>query len=155
MSFAPPPGLHVGQINIARLRAPKGDPQVQGFFDGIERINALAERSPGFAWRLRDEAADPHHPRMIAGDPLLTVTLSVWESVEAVRAFAFNTVHKRFFARRADWFEPLERPHLAMWPVAPGTRPDLAEGFARLDRLARDGDGPEAFGWAGLRAPAG
>ncbi|MGG7564837.1 DUF3291 domain-containing protein [Rhodovulum sp. DZ06] len=154
MSFAPPPGMHVGQINIARLRAPQGDPQVQGFFDGVARMNALAERSAGFVWRLRDESADPYWPQMIAEDPLLTVTVSVWTSVEAVRAFAHKTVHRRFFDRRAEWFVPLGRPHLAMWPVAPGTRPGLAEGFARLDRIAAEGEGPEAFGWAGLREAA-
>lgn len=153
-SLAPPAGAHVAQFNIARLVAPQGDPRVQPFFDAVARINALAERSPGFVWRLRDEAADPAWTAFQRTEPRMTATLSVWESVEAVQAFAHRTIHSRFFARRAEWFEKLEGPHLVMWPVAPGTRPDMGDALARLARLGAEGEGPEAFAWGALKAEA-
>ena len=127
---------------------------MQPFFDAVDRINALAERSPGFVWRLRDETADPAWTAFQRSEPLMTATLSVWDSAEALHAFAHRTIHKRFFARRAEWFEPLDGPHLVLWPVAPGTRPDMAEALDRLARIGAEAEGPAAFAWGGLRAEA-
>lgn len=41
-------GWQLAQINIGKLLAPEGDPRVQPFFDALERINAIADTSPGF-----------------------------------------------------------------------------------------------------------
>jgi hypothetical protein len=35
--------MHLAQINIARLLYPQGDPRVAGFFDNLDRLNAVAE----------------------------------------------------------------------------------------------------------------
>jgi Domain of unknown function (DUF3291) len=43
---------HPAQINIGRLVAPIGDPQVAEVVAAPEPVNALADRAPGFVWRL-------------------------------------------------------------------------------------------------------
>ena len=45
--------LHIAQVNIARMKAPLEDPVMAGFVARLEEINALADRSPGFVWRLQ------------------------------------------------------------------------------------------------------
>ncbi|MGH6828706.1 MAG: DUF3291 domain-containing protein [Rhizomicrobium sp.] len=46
---------HPAQRNIGRFRAAKDDPAMAAFFANLDRINAAAERMPGFGWRLKDE----------------------------------------------------------------------------------------------------
>ena len=46
---------HLAQLNIAQMNAPLDDPTMLGFVEQIDRINALAEQSPGFIWRLIEE----------------------------------------------------------------------------------------------------
>lgn len=142
----------IAQVNIARMRWDASDPRMAGFVDNIARMNALAERFPGFLWRMTDGSAD----RLFAlGDPRMTVTVSAWESVEAVRAFAHRTVHARFLGRRAEWFEPLApRPHLAFWPIAPGAWPTAREAMDRLALLEAEGPSARVFGFEGPPAPA-
>ena len=50
--------LHLAELNIARLRYPKGDPRADAFFDALDRVNATAERMTGFVWRLKDEGGN-------------------------------------------------------------------------------------------------
>ena len=58
-SLPPPdPHYHVAQVNVARVLAPLDSPALRGFVEGLEPINALADRSPGFVWRLQTEAGD-------------------------------------------------------------------------------------------------
>ena len=49
---------HLAQLNIAMLREPLESPGMADFVANLERINALAEASPGYLWRLQDEAGD-------------------------------------------------------------------------------------------------
>ena len=45
--------LHLAQVNIARMKGPLESPVMAGFVARLEEINALADRSPGFIWRLQ------------------------------------------------------------------------------------------------------
>jgi Domain of unknown function (DUF3291) len=45
------------QVNVARMRAPLDDPVMAGFVARLAEINALADQSPGFVWRLQTEAS--------------------------------------------------------------------------------------------------
>ena len=47
--------FHLAQVNIGLLRAPIEDPIMEGFRSQLDSINALADRSPGFVWRLQTE----------------------------------------------------------------------------------------------------
>jgi heme-degrading monooxygenase HmoA len=135
---------HLAQLNIARLVAPIDSQQLADFVALLPSINALAERSPGFVWRMTAEGA--HDATSLRPyEPDIAVNLSVWESVEALRAFTYRSAHLAPMRRRREWFAPLGRNHLVLWWVTAGHLPDFAEAKARLELLDRIGSGPEAF----------
>lgn len=136
-------GFQLAQINVARLNAPLDDPRVADFRNGIDAMNALAEGSPGFVWRGKGEGFDSEP----GGDPLL-VNVSVWESVEALAAFAYRTDHRHFVRRRHEWFEPAAEAYMALWWVPAGLHPTLKDASERLDHLRRHGPSPHAFTFA-------
>src|SRR6202142_2492999 len=130
---------HIAQLNIGRFRYPTDDPHMVAFMTNLDRINALAERSDGFVWRLKDESNNATAIRP-ESDPAMAVNLSVWESVEALERFVWATVHKQIYNRKSDWFEKLAAPHFVMWTVPAGHFPDLAEAMGRLEYLRAQGD---------------
>ena len=88
----------------------------------LDRINALAERTDGFVWRLKDDSNNATAIRPTS-DPTMAVNLSVWEGVEALERFVWATVHKQIYNRKGDWFEKSGSPHFVMWPIAIGHIP--------------------------------
>ena len=140
---------HIAQLNIGRFRHPTDDARMTGFMDNLDRINAIAERSEGFVWRLKDDSGNATSIRPFA-DPMMAVNLSVWESVESLEKFVWNTVHARIYDGKGAWFETMATPHLVMWSVPAGHVPSLEEAKARLERLVEFGDSDHAFGWSHL-----
>ena len=138
---------HLAQFNIGKLRVPVEDPLNKDFVDGTEIVNRIAASSPGFVWKY-ETAPGGAVPEVIDDDPLIVVNMTVWESVEDLKHFVWNTIHKRFYQRRAEWFSALAESHSVMWWVAPGHRPDVAEGYERLARLRADGPTDAAFDWS-------
>lgn len=137
--------MHLALINIAHARFDLTDPRIAEFVDNLDRVNAAAERSPGFVWRLiGDEGANATSINAF-GDSRIIINMAVWESVEALEDFTYKTIHKRFFARRSEWFQPLDGPNLALWWVEPGATPTVEEGKRRLGILKTNGPSPEAF----------
>ena len=130
---------HIAQLNIGRFRYPTDDPRMAAFMGNLDRINALAERSEGFVWRLKDDSNNATAIRP-ASDPTMAVNLSVWESVEALERFVWATVHKQVYNRKGEWFETPQTPHFVMWSIPAGHIPDLEEATDRLDHLTRNGD---------------
>ena len=145
-------GWHLAQINIGRLRAPVDDPLIADFRGALAEINALAERSPGFVWRLQTEEGDATslHP---TGDELVIPNMSLWESPEALGEFVFRSDHAPFLRRRREWFERYDSAYVALWWVPAGSLPTLDEGMERLAILDREGPTAEAFTFA-RRFPA-
>ncbi|MFF4341916.1 DUF3291 domain-containing protein [Kitasatospora sp. NPDC001540] len=142
----PPSGHHLAQVNVGRTVAPLDSPELADFVAQLADVNALAERSPGFVWRMVDEAgADATGLRPDEGDELLQINCSVWESVAALRDFTYRSDHLRVLARRREWFQRPEGPHQAMWWVPIGHRPSVAEAMARIAAIRAHGPGPEAF----------
>ncbi len=77
--------MHLAQLNLARLAAPLTDPRLADFLAGLSKINAIADTAPGFVWRLVDgEGGDATSLRPFGPDVI--VNLTVWESIEALRA---------------------------------------------------------------------
>ncbi|MEM7268488.1 MAG: DUF3291 domain-containing protein [Pseudomonadota bacterium] len=134
----------IGQFNIARARWDLDDPRMKPFFDAVPLMNKLAERSPGFVWRLVDDTAVM--AEHFADEPRMTMTLSVWRDVESLRHFTWNTLHKKFRLRTAEWFEPPKAAYLAIWPIAEGHRPTGREAVERLEALRRNGPSDAVFG---------
>ena len=136
--------LQLAQINIGRTAAPLDDPSMAEFMAALDPVNAIADASPGFVWRLQDDSGHATYIRMF-DDPQMIINLSVWESVEALRAFTYRGQHTSVLTRRKEWFDKLDRPHLALWWTRAGSRPTAAEGLARLDHLHRHGPTEHAF----------
>ena len=137
------PRFHVAQVNIARALAPMDSPQLRDFADGLVPMNSLADRSPGFVWRLQTEAGDATAIRPYEDDRIM-VNLSVWRSLPALWDYVYVSGHLDFMRRRREWFERLE-PYLALWWVPAGIRPSVEEAKARLALLRAGGPGPGAF----------
>ena len=137
-------GWQLAQINIGRLVAPSGDPQVAGFFAELDRINALAEASPGFVWRLQGDgnSATDLQP---TPDPQLIVNMSVWEDAAVLFDFVYRTAHTPVMAQRRQWFARFDGAYQALWWIAAGTEPTVDEGLARLWLLDRFGPSERAF----------
>jgi hypothetical protein len=140
---------HLAQINVGRLLYPQDDPRVAEFFDNLDRVNAAAERMPGFVWRLQDDSGNATSISAF-DDPTLLLNMSVWESAEAFEKFVWQTVHAKFYRKRTGWFEQHAAPHFAMWWIEPGHIPTPAEGRARLEHLISHGSSDHAFGWDSL-----
>jgi hypothetical protein len=148
-----PAGHYIAELNIGRLVAPTDDPRVAEFMAALDRINGLGKRMPGFVWMMEGSGAPGtgNTEAKIGGDPRFVANLTVWESVEELEAFVWNTLHRKFYERRAEWFEVLGAMHFVMWWVPDGHRPTLDEGLARLDHLKTHGASDQAFDWAWLR----
>ena len=119
------------------------------FADNLDRINALADRSDGFVWRLQDDGGNAIDIQADA-DPMIVVNMSVWRDAESLERFVWNTVHKQFYRRRAEWFSTMKDQHLVMWWVDEGHVPSVEEGMKRLEHLRANGDSDFAFGWSHL-----
>jgi hypothetical protein len=97
--------MHLAELNIGRLKYEIGDPRIADFVDNLGRINAVAKRMPGFVWRLvGDGSTDGALDLRPFPDPMMAVNMSVWETVEYLEQYVWNTVHKRFYNRKAEWF---------------------------------------------------
>jgi hypothetical protein len=135
---------HLAQINIARLIAPIDDPKIAEFVAQLEPINALADKAPGFVWRLQSESGNATDIAY-CDDPFIIVNMSVWESIEALRNFACKSDHARVFRDRAKWFERMGKPHYCLWWIPAGHLPTVAEGRERLRHYQSNGATPYSF----------
>jgi hypothetical protein len=141
-----PPNTHLAQLNIGRIRHEIDDPRMADFTNNLALVNGLAERTPGFVWRYIDESGNSTSTRPYA-DPRIAVNLSVWESVEALEKFVWQTVHTRFYGRKHEWFEKLDGAYFVLWHVPAGHRPSVQEAIERLEHLKAHGPSEHAFGW--------
>ena len=139
------PTYHLAQANIGRFRAPIESDVMEGFRKQLDPVNALADRSPGFIWRLQTEDGNATAIRPYAGDDLMAINLSVWESLESLQHFVYNTSHVDTLRARKQWFEPIEGPILVLWWVLAGHIPSVTEAQERLAFLKEHGPTPHAF----------
>ncbi|GID55173.1 DUF3291 domain-containing protein [Actinoplanes couchii] len=136
--------FHLAQMNVATLIAPPGDPSVAEFTAGVDLMNELADRSPGFVWRLKEEDVDLAALGIRAAPANQIATMSVWESLEALRGYVYQSGHLDYLRRRREWFVP-GRSALVLWWVEAGRIPTLLDGLQRLKLLGETGPGPRAF----------
>ena len=120
------------------------DPRIDDFRNALDAINALAESTPGFVWRLQDDTGNATSIHLF-DDPLEIINLSVWESVEALAAFTYRSAHTAFLRRRREFFEPAGVPILCLWWIPEGTLPTPQEALDRLAHLRMHGPSPTAF----------
>jgi heme-degrading monooxygenase HmoA len=146
------PRWQLAQLNIGRVRAPMTDPLMADFVAELESVNALADSAPGFVWRLQTEAGDATAIRPYDDDTIL-INMSVWETVEALKAFVYRTHHADVMRQREKWFERLDAYFIALWWVADGTIPTVLEAKLRLDHLRQHGESPYAFSFKKVFPP--
>jgi Domain of unknown function (DUF3291) len=137
-------GFHIAQVNIGRIRAPLEDPLMEGFRSQLDVINALADRTPGFVWRLQTDEGNAMAIRPFA-DEQMAINMSVWDSLEALQRFVYRSAHVGPLRDRKQWFEPIEGPILALWWTPAGHVPTVAEALERLQMLKERGPSAEAF----------
>jgi hypothetical protein len=138
------PQYHLAQINVALMKAPIDDPIMAEFAAALDEVNAIADQSPGFIWRLQSPSGNATDIRAYAESKML-VNLSLWQSVEQLKVYVYQSLHSEFFVRRRQWFEKYQGEHFAMWWVPAGQVPTIEEGKAKLDYLSQHGDSPKAF----------
>ena len=136
--------MHLAQVNIGRMKAPLDDPSMLGFMSRLEELNALADRSDGFVWRLQGDAGNATYLRPF-DDERIIFNMSVWKTVEQLRAYTYGPAHAELLRQRRDWFEKFDGVVLAMWWVPEGHIPTVEEAKERLAHLERHGPTPAAF----------
>lgn len=139
------PDWHLAELNVARLRQPLDHPDTAEFVAALDHINALAEGSPGFVWRLTDESGLSSSYVRASADPLEIINLAVWETIEQLHDFVFKTGHAEYLRRRREWFQRLDEAYLVCWWVPAGEVPTVEEAMQRLGALRRDGVSDTAF----------
>lgn len=156
---------HLAQVNVAYALADAADPAMAGFMAQIDEINQLAERSPGFVWRYLTDSRDPDQREL--ADPRVLFNLSVWESIEALHAYAYRTAHAKVFAARKKWFGDWKEyvgalpelgpgvPFLALWWIPAGELPTPQQGLERLRLLGAKGPHAQAFTFKQAFTPQG
>jgi hypothetical protein len=146
---------HLAQLNVGRLRAPIDDPIIAEFNGALDAINALADRSPGFVWRLQTAEGNATALHPIDDDELIAINMSVWKSIEALGDYVYRSDHTAFLRRRREWFERYGTAYLVLWWVPAEHIPSIDEALARLDELERNGPTENAFTFARRFAPPG
>jgi hypothetical protein len=136
--------MHLAQLNVGRLRAPMDDPMIDDFRENLAPINALAERSPGFVWRLQDEDGNATGIKVFE-DELEIINLTVWESIDALADFTYRSDHTDFLRRRREFFEAPTQPIFCLWWIPEGTIPTIEDAIGRLEHLRTHGPTTTAF----------
>jgi len=136
--------FYLAQVNIAKMLGPIESPVMAGFVANLDRINALAENSEGFIWRLKEENNNATAIK-IFDDDLIIVNMSVWTNRDSLFQFVYRSNHVEIFKRRKEWFEKMPEMHMALWYTPVGHLPTVPEAVDRLQYLRSHGETPFAF----------
>lgn len=136
--------FHLAQTNVAIAKYGYEDPRFAGFVNNLDRINALADSSPGFVWRYIAED-ETEAGTEVFGDDNMLFNMSVWESKESLMNYVYQSAHVEILRKRADWFDVMDGPIQTLWWLPAGTRPTVAEARRRLELLRQNGPTQDAF----------
>jgi hypothetical protein len=138
---------HLAQINIANAKASMESPVMSGFVKRLDEINALADSSPGFVWRLQTEDGDSTSIQAF-DDPSLLINMSVWDDIESLKLFVYKSMHVELIQDRDAWFNKMATAHQALWWIPAGSYPTINEAKERLEMLQINGPTESAFTFA-------
>lgn len=147
------PSHQLAQLNIAHLSSPIDSPELADFVANLDRINALADQSPGFVWRLQTEEGDATGIDHFGSD--FIVNLSVWEGVEPLHDYVYRSAHIEIMRRKKEWFHRMHEAHMVLWWVPGGHRPTVEEAETRLRQLREQGPTDRAFTFKKAFPPSG
>ncbi|MFD1144127.1 DUF3291 domain-containing protein [Larkinella insperata] len=134
----------LAQVNVAQMLAPLDSPLMADFVANLDPINALADQSPGFVWRLKTEEGDATAIQAF-DDNLILVNLSVWETIDALKNYTYHTAHTAIMKRRREWFSKFQGAYMVLWWIEAGHFPTPLEARQRLNALSQLGPTPYAF----------
>jgi hypothetical protein len=134
---------HLAQLNIAILKEPLDSPALADFVANLDRINALAETSAGYIWRLKTDDNNATSLRPLGESTI--VNMSVWQDIESLNGYVYKSAHTEIMRRRKEWFERMGEAFMVLWWIPEGHIPTMDEALERLERLRQHGPGPEAF----------
>jgi len=144
---------HLAQINIGRILAPLDSDVMAGFVQRLDEINALADGSPGFVWRLQTDAGNATELRPYGDDDTILLNMSVWESVAQLNAYVYRSAHAEVLKQRRQWFANFGKPIIALWWIPAGHIPTVPEAVERLASLQERGPTPYAFDFRNVFKP--
>ena len=145
---------HIVQLNVGRILAPTDSAQLAEFMAALDEINARADATPGFIWRLQSDSGNATDIR-VSEDPNFLVNMSVWASIEPLFEFVYRSAHTAVMARRRHWFEKPTEAYQVLWWVPAGHVPSVREALDRLDHVRRHGPTPQAFTFSRRYPPPG
>ncbi len=143
---------HIAQVNIGRIKGLLDGPVMAGFMSRLDEINALADRTPGFVWRLQTSEGNATYFRPYDDDRVL-LNMSVWETIEALRDYVYRTAHAELLRQRQEWFEKFSGTYAALWWVPVGHIPGIDEAKKRLAYLDKHGPSQFAFNFKTVFSP--
>ncbi|UWQ81386.1 DUF3291 domain-containing protein (plasmid) [Leisingera sp. S132] len=138
--------MAIAQMNWGQMLHPLDHPDMAEFNAALDRVYAQAEAHSGFLWRIGEEEAAAQLQALGCGS-LISATVSVWDNLDSLRDYTFNSEHGLFLDRKSSWFDTVEGPQLVIWDVAADARPTFREAFERLEALKANGPSPAAYGW--------
>ena len=134
---------HLVQLNIAKMKYSIESVEMSDFVNNLENINALADSSPGFVWRLQTEDGDATGIDFFGSDVL--VNMSIWEDVESLHHFVYKTAHANILRRRKEWFHHVEEAYMVLWWAPEAVVPSLGEAKSKLELIKSRGPTADAF----------
>jgi hypothetical protein len=137
---------HLAQVNIARALAPLDDPLMAAFVAQLDTVNALADNSPGFVWRLQTPEGNATDIKAY-DDPLIIFNMSVWASLDDYSNFVYSSesLHRAVMQQRRRWFQRFDGPFSTLWWIPLGHIPTIEEAKERLEYLRAHGETAYAF----------
>jgi hypothetical protein len=135
----------IAEINVARMKGVNiQDPIMREFVDNLDKVNEIAENSEGFVWRLKDENnnATGFNPYE---DEQVIINVSVWENIEKLERFTYQTLHVEFLKRRKEWFQTFGKFYSAIWWIPTGKFPTILEAIEKLAHLQTHGPSSLVF----------
>ena len=135
--------FQIAQLNIGVAKGTMDHPVMAEFVANLDRINTLADNSPGFVWRLQTESGNATD--ISPFDDNTIVNMSVWEDIPSLNHYVYKTVHVDIMKRRKEWFERMKEMHMVLWWVPQGHQPTVQEALSRLDHLRAHGPSERAF----------
>lgn len=145
---------HLAQLNIAKMIGKNiNDPVMVDFVAQLDTINALAEQSKGFVWRLKsdDGNATSYNP---FGDDRIIINYSIWENANNLREYVYKSAHTVVMKDRKKWFENFGQPYYVLWNIPAGYIPSIEEATERLTYLQQNGPTAHAFDFKNIVEPA-
>jgi hypothetical protein len=144
-------GFHLAQMNIAWMHGRIGDPSMLGLASRMDEINTLADHSSGFVWRLKTFEITPEtlapFESVFPGfqRDQLFYNMSVWETVDDLRAYTFASAHAEMLNDRHLWIDRIAGASNVLWWISIGTLPSITDSVEKWRHLQTHGPTPDAF----------